>query len=340
MNATPPQGRLRVLCLEDSPVDADLVRRALSSAGYPVETDLATGRADYEALLDDTYDIILADFALPDFDAHRALELASQRCPSTPFICVSGSIGEEATVELLKQGADDCVLKDRLARLPFAVQRAIDDRQRSRQLRESDDELLHRAEQLRRAVEGAVLAMSRMVESRDPYTAGHERRVAELATAIAADMGMEADRVDALRIAATIHDIGKIAIPAEILSKPGRLSEIEFILIKAHPTTGFDTLADIDFGGPVAEMVLQHHERLDGSGYPQGVKGDEILPEARILAVADVVEAMSSHRPYRAALGMEAALAEIREHAGVKFYADVVAACVRVVEEQAFQFTS
>jgi HD-GYP domain-containing protein (c-di-GMP phosphodiesterase class II) len=151
---------------------------------------------------------------------------------------------------------------------------------------------------------------------------------------------MEADRIDALRIAATIHDLGKIAIPAEILSKPGRLSEIEFILIKAHPTTGFDTLADVDFGGPVAEMVLQHHERLDGSGYPYGVKGDQILPEAHILAVADVVEAMASHRPYRAALGMEAALSEIREHAGTRYAADVVAACVRVVEEQGFRFTS
>ena len=205
--------------------------------------------------------------------------------------------------------------------------------------RRAEDEVLRHAEQLQRTVEGAVLAMSRMVESRDPYTAGHERRVGELATAIGAEMGMAGTQLDALRLAGTIHDIGKIAVPAEILSKPGRLSAIEFSLIQAHPTTGFEILADVDFGSPVAEMVLQHHERLDGSGYPRGLNGAGILPEARILAVADVVEAMSSHRPYRPALGMEAALVEVRAHAGIKFDADVVAVCVRLMEERDFKFS-
>ena len=180
--------------------------------------------------------------------------------------------------------------------------------------------------------------MSRVVETRDPYTAGHERRVAELATAIGKELGMAGEELGALRLAGTIHDVGKIAVPAEILAKPGSLSAMEFELIKAHPTTGFEILADVDFGIPVAEMVLQHHERLDGSGYPRGLKGEEILPGARILAVADVVEAMSSHRPYRAALGMEAALAEVREHAGVKFDAQVVAVCCRLFEDEGFQF--
>ena len=203
----------------------------------------------------------------------------------------------------------------------------------------AEEEVRRQAEQLRRTVEGTVLAMSRVVETRDPYTAGHERRVAELATAIAADLGMEGEALTALRLGGLIHDIGKIAVPAEILAKPGRLSEVEFDLIKLHPVTGFDILGPIDFGRPVAEMVLQHHERRDGSGYPQGLKGEDILPEARILAVADVVEAMSSHRPYRAAFGIEAALAEVREHAGVKYDADVVASCVRLFDEQGFQFT-
>ena len=173
----------------------------------------------------------------------------------------------------------------------LGVGRDITERKRS------EDGVRAQAEQLRRTVEGAVLAMSRMVESRDPYTAGHERRVAELAAAIGADMGMTVDELDALRLAATIHDIGKIAVPAEILSKPGRLSTMEFELIKAHPTTGFEILADVDFGNPVAEMVRQHHERLDGSGYPLGLIGAEIVREARVLAVADVVEAMSSTPP-------------------------------------------
>jgi HD-GYP domain-containing protein (c-di-GMP phosphodiesterase class II) len=149
------------------------------------------------------------------------------------------------------------------------------------ELKAAEAKILRYAEHLRRTVEGAVLAMSHMVESRDPYTAGHERRVAELATAIAAELGLADEELDALRLASTIHDLGKIAVPAEIFSKPGRLSEMEFELIKAHPRTGFDILADVDFGRPVAEMVLQHHERLDGSGYPQALSGAEIMPEAR-----------------------------------------------------------
>jgi putative nucleotidyltransferase with HDIG domain len=205
--------------------------------------------------------------------------------------------------------------------------------------KQAEDEIRRQADQLRRTVEGAVLAMSNVVETRDPYTAGHERRVSELAAAIAAEMGMGPEAVETLRLAGLIHDIGKIAVPAEILAKPGRLSEVEFNLIKQHPQSGFEILAAIDFGRPVVEMVLQHHERLDGSGYPRALGGEGILPEARILAVADVVEAMSSHRPYRAALGMEAALAEVRGGAGEKYDPDVVAACVRLVDEQGFAFT-
>jgi PAS domain S-box-containing protein/putative nucleotidyltransferase with HDIG domain len=204
---------------------------------------------------------------------------------------------------------------------------------------EAQEEVRRQAERLRRTVEGAVLAMSHVVETRDPYTAGHERRVSELATAIAADMGMDREELDALRLAGLIHDIGKISVPAEILSKPGRLSAVEFDLIKQHSQAGFDILEPVDFGAPVAEMVLQHHERMDGSGYPRALSGADILPAARILAVADVVEAMSSHRPYRPALGMEAALSEIHERAGVAYDADVAAACFRLIEEQGFQFT-
>ena len=205
--------------------------------------------------------------------------------------------------------------------------------------KQAAEEVRLHAEQLQRTVEGAVLAMSHMVESRDPYTAGHERRVAELATAIGVEMGMKGTQLDALRLAGTIHDVGKIAVPAEILSKPGRLSEIEFELIKAHPTTGFEILADVDFGSPVAEMVLQHHERLDGSGYPRGLRGEAILPGARILAVADVVEAMSSFRPYRAALPLEVALAEIEGGAGTRYDADVCEAGLRLFREKEFRFS-
>jgi PAS domain S-box-containing protein/putative nucleotidyltransferase with HDIG domain len=205
---------------------------------------------------------------------------------------------------------------------------------------EAQAEVLRHAERLRRTVEGAVLAMGHVVETRDPYTAGHERRVAELAVALGAELGLEPERLEGLRLAALIHDIGKIAVPAEILAKPGRLSEVEFNLIRQHARAGYEILAAIEFGAPVAEIVLQHHERLSGSGYPEGLRGESILLEARVLAVADTVEAMSSHRPYRPALGMDAALEEVRRGAGCDYDPEVAAACLRVVEEHGFAFTA
>jgi putative nucleotidyltransferase with HDIG domain len=445
---------LRVLCLEDSPADAELIAEALTRAGFELDLDLAGDRVAFERLLaGEAYDVILADFSLPGFDAHGALELKRGACPTTPFICVSGTIGEEATVELLKQGADDCVLKDRMARLPHAVQRAIDDRARSQTLIESErrfrslfenlldgyaycrmiydeagdpadfiylevnpafslltgltdvvgrpvsevvpgihdlspelfevcgrvartgkpetiafdfesldmwlfitvyspepgyfvalfediterrqtlEDLRLSAARLTRTVEGAVEAMGSMIAARDPYTAGHEKRVTELAVAIAAEMGRDDAAIEGLRLAGLVHDIGKLTVPAEILNKPSLLTPIEFELIKGHSAAAYEILKSIEFDYPVADIVVQHHERLDGSGYPAGLKDDEILAEARILAVADVVEAMASHRPYRAALGVEAALDEIRSGAGTRYEAAAVTACERAFEK-------
>jgi PAS domain S-box-containing protein/putative nucleotidyltransferase with HDIG domain len=193
--------------------------------------------------------------------------------------------------------------------------------------------------QLRKELEGTVQAVSSMVEMRDPYTAGHERRVAELADAIAAEMGLPEEQARGIRLAGTIHDLGKIQIPAEILSKPGRLTEVEFKLIRQHPETGYEILKNIEFPWPIAQAVLQHHERLDGSGYPHGIKGDAILLEARILAVSDVVEAMASHRPYRPGLGLPAAMQEVRQHRGTYYDPDVVDACVRLFEEKGYTLT-
>ena len=200
-------------------------------------------------------------------------------------------------------------------------------------------ELEASAAQARQALTATVAALSATTELRDPYTAGHQRRVAELAGAIAAGLGWDAARIEMVTTAGLLHDVGKIIVPVEILSRPGCLSEMEMQIIRQHAAASAALIAGIEFGGPVAAIVNQHHERLDGSGYPQGLKGENILPEARLLAVADVVEAMSSHRPYRSALGMEVALAEVREHAGEKYDADVVAVCTRLVEEQGFQFT-
>ena len=181
-----------------------------------------------------------------------------------------------------------------------------------------------------------VQVVTTLGEMRDPYTAGHQRRVAEIAVAIGAELGFDARRQEGLRVAGYLHDIGKIRIPSEILSKPGKLSPAEFQLVQGHAQASHDVLMDVEFPWPVAEVALQHHERMDGSGYPQGLKGEAILLEARIMAVADVIEAMSSHRPYRAGLGIETALAEIERGRGTAYDPVVVDACMTLLRERNF----
>jgi HD-GYP domain-containing protein (c-di-GMP phosphodiesterase class II) len=174
---------------------------------------------------------------------------------------------------------------------------------------------------------------------RDPYTAGHQRRAAQLACAIANEMGLSEDQIEGIRMAGLVHDIGKINVPAEILSKPGRLNDLEFGLIKTHCQVGHNVLnGTIEFPWPVAQIVLQHHERMDGSGYPQGLSGEEIILGARILAVADVVEAMASNRPYRVAPGIERALQEIAQNRSILYDPEVVDACLKLFTEERFKF--
>jgi len=193
-------------------------------------------------------------------------------------------------------------------------------------------------EKLKKTLEGMVEAMSTLIETKDPYTAGHQKRVTLLACAIAKEMGLSQEQIDGLYVASIIHDVGKIYVPSEILSKPGWLSGIEVGLIKTHAQVGYDILRKIDFPWPVAQIVLQHHERLDGSGYPHGRVQDQILPEARILGVADVVEAMGTHRPYRPSLGIDKALEEIDKHSGTLYDEAAVRACIRLFKEKGFSF--
>lgn len=190
---------------------------------------------------------------------------------------------------------------------------------------------------IRKALEATVQAIAVTVEKRDPYTAGHQRRVADLARGMAIEMNLSNDRVEGIRMAAAIHDLGKISVPAELLSKPTTLTDIEFALIKTHSQCGYEILKDIDFPWPVARIVLEHHERMNGSGYPNGLAGDQILMESRILSVADVVEAMASDRPYRAPLGIDAALNEISQNKGILYDPDVSDACLRLFKERDYR---
>ena len=191
-------------------------------------------------------------------------------------------------------------------------------------------------EKLQRTIRGTVRALASTVEIRDPYTYGHQERVAGLAHAIAIEMGLPVDRAEGIRVAGTIHDIGKIYIPEEILNRPGDLKDFEYRVMPAHAQAGHDIVKDIEFDWPVARSILQHHERVDGSGYPQGISGKSILLEARILAVADVVEAMCSDRPYRRGLGLDAALSEVEANAGTMFDRQVVEVCVKLFREKAY----
>lgn len=204
--------------------------------------------------------------------------------------------------------------------------------------RRSEDHLQSTLDRLERSLEGTFQTLSLTLELRDPYMAGHQHRVASLAVAVAREMNLAWDKVEGLRFAAAIHDIGKIAAPLEIVGKPGRLSMTEFQLVKEHPRVGYEMIKAVPFPWPVAHIILQHHERLDGSGYPEGLAGDAILPEARILAVADVVEALCSLRPYRPALGIEKALEEIRKGRGVHYDARAVDACTRLFRDKRFAF--
>jgi len=201
----------------------------------------------------------------------------------------------------------------------------------------AEEKLNETLESLRKSIKTTIQVLVSAVESRDPYTAGHQKRVADLARAIATEMGLSQEKIEGIRMAGSIHDIGKLSIPAEILSKPTKLTDIEFSLIKEHSRIGYEMLKDVESPWPLAEIVYQHHERMNGSGYPINLKGDEILMEARIMAVADVVESMASHRPYRPALGIEVALEEIEKNKGILYDATVADACLKLFGEKGYQ---
>jgi PAS domain S-box-containing protein/putative nucleotidyltransferase with HDIG domain len=453
---------LRALIVEDSATDYELLVAELRRGGYdPIASRVETA-GEMDAALDAAaWDILLSDHSLPTFSAAEALILLQQHGLDLPAIVVSGTLGEEKAVALLKMGAHDFVLKERLARLVPAIQRELREAEGRRSRRAAEQALRAREELFRSVVENAldmvllvgstgaiqyaspstahllgygldeivgadgfafvhpddspdlrahfqrfrssggephlrefrvrhkgggwltieaiaspirgwgeryvitardttarrqaeeevrdglhrlrltlestVRALGSAAEVRDPYTAGHQRRVAQLAHAIGCRLGLPQVQLDGLRTMALLHDIGKLRVPADVLSKPGRLTDIEHKLMQTHVEAGYEILCQIPFEWPVAEVVRQHHERVDGSGYPAGLVGEAMLQEAKILAVADVVEAMASHRPYRPALGMDAATEEITRGRGILYSSAVADACVAVLRD-GFEF--
>ncbi len=334
----------RVLLAEDNGDLRTYLQTMLTRLGHEVVV-APDGLEAWETVRMTLPDIIVSDVMMPQLDGYELLRLIKET-PGTrhiPIILITAKTDLDAKLKGYAHGADDFLTKPvQVRELDARIRNLIAGRQlrealaRVEEIKVRVDERQQGLEKLRRALEGTVRAMATVVEMRDPYTAGHQRRVADLARAIGAEMGLADDRLDGLHTAGTIHDIGKINVPAEILSRPTKLTEIEFSMIKIHVQAGHDILKDIEFPWPIGRMVLEHHERLDGSGYPNGRRGDELLPESRILAVADVVEAISSHRPYRPALGVEAALEEIVSQRGILFDPEATDACLRLFREKAY----
>ena len=323
--------KISILLLEDDPIDIDQIKIILNKEKIKYNINTVTKKEDFEKKLNDNnIDIILADYSVPGFDGIDALEISQKINPFIPFIFVSGAMKEELAIECLKKGATDYVFKTHLNRLIPSIIRALKESKEIKRRKIAEEKVRESFERLSKVFNEVVVALSNIAEKRDPYTAGHQKNVSKLSTEIARNMGLSYEAIEGLRIASILHDIGKVYVPSEILNKPGRLTELEFGILKTHPQVGYEIIKDIEFPWPVAEIVLQHHEKIDGSGYPKGLIGYDILLESKILTVADVIEAMSSHRPYRAALGIDMALNQIAVNRGIFYEPSIVDCCLDI----------
>jgi putative nucleotidyltransferase with HDIG domain len=323
---------LPLLLVEDNAGDARLIQIMLAEVGgFQISWVDRLSKA-LVAIPDGNFGAVLLDLSLPDARGMEGIDAIRHLAPTLPVVILTGLDDEEMGRCAVRHGCQDYLVKGQgegnLIRrtLIYAIERKA-----------VEEERRQNAETLKRILMQTVRTISLALEMRDPYTTGHQRRVAQLAVAIGLRLGLDEFRLEGLKTGSLIHDIGKLHVPAEFLSRPGRLSVEAFQVVKMHPSLGAEIIRNIEFPWPVATMIQQHHERVDGSGYPCGVKGDDIILEARIIAVADVFEAIVSHRPYRPALGLKAAFDEIRLHSGERYDAAVVDACIAVVEEKGEQ---
>ena len=337
----------KILVVDDEHSMRVTIKALLEKAGYQVDI-AADASCAYKLFVQNMYDVVLTDIIMPRVTGMELLSEIRKLSKTVQVIAMTGEPNVDTAVLAVKNGANDYLSKpidkqSLLVAINHAVkiktlhdEKEILERERKQYLKELEFKVESRTQELQKTLQSIVLLLSSVVEVKDPYTAGHQRRVGNLAAAIAKRMGCSMAMVNNVRIAGYLHDIGKIAIPAETLNKPGRINAMEMGLIKTHSQQGYEILRNAKLPSNVAEIIYQHHERLDGSGYPRGLVGNSILEEANIISVADVVEAMMSNRPYRAALGIEAALAEIMSKKGEIYNPQVVLTCIDLIEKDGY----
>ena len=299
--------------------------------------DIATsGKQGLEKLdSEGPYAVVVSDYRMPEMDGVHFLKTVKQNHPDVVRIMLTGFADIHTATKAVNQGQVFRFLTKPCP--PRDMAEALEQSIRYHNFIISEREVID-LKRWRKSLEQMVAALARLVESRDAYTAGHQQRVALLSVAIGRAMGLEEQTIDTVRLAATIHDIGKVYVPLEFLTKPGSLSPLELDVIHTHPQVGYEILKPIEFESPISRIVLEHHERLDGSGYPQGLIGSEILVESKIITVADVVEAMCSHRPYRPSRGVNKALGEIEQKKGVCYDPEIVDICLELFRKNNFNF--
>ena len=332
---------IKILVIDDEKEVLDLISGLLKNQGFDVY-QASSGEQGIELFERENPTIILTDINIPDISGIEILKLVKKASPTTQVIVFSGMGTTDDIIKTLRLGASDYLTK------PFNIGLLIHNVTRCIERHELIMERIGRQETLEKVVRErtaaltttfyeTVKALGLLTEKRDPYTAGHQHRVALLAMAIGRKLGLTEKELEIIHVAGLLHDIGKIAVPVELLAKPSKLTTLETQLIKSHPQAGFDIIKDIPFveslGKDVSIIVLQHHERLDGSGYPGGLKDDDLELETKILSVSDVVEAMSSHRPYRAAIDISITKAEIADGSKILYSPECVDACLQLIEE-------
>ena len=344
---------IKVLLIEDEPSSVDLYQKifkmSIKTLFEVMWADNLAKALEYER--SDIFDIILLDLSLPDSRGFDTFVKVKEFSKDVPLIILTGSEDEELAIRAVSEGAQDYISKAKLECNMFLrsidytlersqIQKDLRDVKNNLevQVKERTAELLAEKDKLKRILIESVGALAAALEKRDPYTAGHQRRVAQLSIAIAKFIGRSQNEIDGLYLASLVHDIGKIGVPIEILINPNQLSSDEIKLLHDHSEIGYSILKDIEFSWPVAKIAYQHHENINGSGYPLRLLGKDILLEAKILRVADVIEAMSSDRPYRAAIGIDDALDEISRNKGLFYEPIVVDTCLELFTKKSFKF--